>query len=132
VLLSPESPLEEGPVKVQDQLQAKEKRASGARRAITLLAIVVLSIAAGVFLGRFYFVRELLLFVAIAALLTFFGANLVVLGILFHAAGRSILQSVRKATKPGIATQEEANTERQAGPLVGNPTIATAAGADSP
>ena len=131
MLLSPESPLEEGPVKVQDQLQAKEKRASGARRAITLLAIVVLSIAAGVFLGRFYFVRELLLFVAIAALLTFFGANLVMLGILFHAAGRSILQSVQKA-KPGIATQEEANTERQAGPLVGNPTIATAAGADSP
>jgi hypothetical protein len=131
VLLSPESPLEEGPVKVQDQVQAKEKRASGARRAITLLAIVVLSIAAGVFLGRFYFVRELLLFVAIAALLTFFGANLVMLGILFHAAGRSILQSVQKA-KPGIATQEEANTERQTGPLVGNPTIATAAGADSP
>ena len=131
MLLSPESPLEEGPVKVQDQVQAKEKRASGARRAITLLAIVVLSIAVGVFLGRFYFVRELLLFVAIAALLTFFGANLVMLGILFHAAGRSILQSVRKA-KPGIAAQEEANTEQQAGPLVGNPTIATAAGADSP
>jgi len=118
-------------VKVQDQVQAKERRASGARRAITLLAIVVLSIPAGVFLGGFYFVRELLLFVAIAALLTFFGANLVVLGILFHAAGRSILQYVHKV-KPGIATQEEANTERQAGPLVGNPTIATAAGADSP
>jgi len=116
---------------MQDQVQAEEKRASRARRAITLLAIVVLSIAAGVFLSRFYFVCELLLFVAIAALLTFLGTNLVVLGILFHAVGRSILQSVRKA-KPGIAAQEEANTEQQAGPLVGNPTIATAAGADSP
>ena len=118
-------------MKVQDQGRAKEKRASGARRASTLLAIVVLSIAAGVFLGSFYFVREFLLVVAIAALLTFFGANLVVLGILFHAAGRNILQYVRKV-KPGIAAQEEAITERQAGPLVGNPAIGTAAGADTP
>jgi len=54
-----------------------------------------------------------------------------VLGILFHAAGRNILQYVRKV-KPGIAAQEEAITERQAGPLVGNPAIGTAAGADTP
>ncbi len=96
-------------------------RASGARRAITLLVIVVLGIAAGVFFGKFYFVRALLLFVCIAALVAFFAANLMVVGILFHAAGQSILQSVRKA-KP-VVTQEKANAEGQAVPFLGSPTV---------
>jgi hypothetical protein len=89
--------------------------------------IVLLGIAAGVFFGGFYFVHELVLFVAIAAILTFFGANLVVLGIVFHAAGRSILQSVQKA-KPGITAQDVPNVERQAGPIVVTPPVRPAAG----
>ena len=52
-----------------------------------------------------YIVRELLLFVACVALFVFFAANLALLGILFHAAGRSLLHSVRKA-RPEIAQQE--------------------------
>jgi hypothetical protein len=109
-------------VKVQHQVRRNGQRASGARRAITSLAIVALSIAAGVFFGKFYFVRELLLFVIIAAFLVFFGATVALLGILCHAAGRRIFQFVRRA-KPEIAAQGEANVEGQAGPFVGSPTV---------
>ena len=107
-------------MKVQEQV-----RASGTRRAITLLVFVVLSISAGVFFGRFYFVRELVLFVCVAVGVAFLAGNLVVLGILCHAAGQSILQSVRKG-KP-VAAQEKANAERQAGPFVESPTVGAAA-----
>jgi len=107
-------------VKARDQVRAKEKGASGARRATTLFAVVVLSVAAGIFLGKFYFVHELVLFVAIAAFVAFFAANLLVLGILCHAAGQSILHSVRKA-KTRAAAQEETNSERQVGPIVALP-----------
>ena len=109
-------------MKVQDQVRENGQRVSGARKGITLLAIVALSIAAGVFFGKFYFVRELLLFVIIAAFLVFFGANVALLGILCHAAGRSILNSLRKA-KAGITAQGEADVEGQAGPSAGSPTV---------
>jgi hypothetical protein len=88
---------------------------------------VVLGIAAGVFFGKSYFVHELVLFVALAAILTFLGANLVVLGIVFHIAGRTILQSVQKA-KRGITAQEVPNIERQAGPIVVTPPVRPSAG----
>jgi hypothetical protein len=104
-------------MEVQDRARAKEKLASGPSRAIVWPAIAVLGIVAGVFFGRFYFVHELVLFVAIAAILTFFGANLVVLGIVFHAAGRSLLQSVQKA-KPGLTAQEVPNVERRADTII--------------
>jgi hypothetical protein len=110
---------------VQEQV-----RASGARRAIMLPVIVALGIAAGVFFGKLYFVRELVLFVCITAIVALFAANLGVLGILFHAAGQSILQSVRKA-KPAAA-QEKFDAKRLAAPFLGSPTVSPAAGLDSP
>jgi len=82
---------------LQEQVQAR-----GARRAITLLVIVVLGIVAGVFFGQFYFVHELVLFVCIVVIVAFFAVNLMVLGVLFHLAGQSIFHSVRKA-KPVAA-----------------------------
>jgi hypothetical protein len=99
----------------------KEERASGAKKAFTLLVAVVLAISVYVLLQEVYFVRELLLFVACAALLAFFAANLVLLGILFHAAGRSVAQCLRK---PRMAPQEEVVVNRL---LVGSPTIDAAA-----
>jgi len=72
-------------------------------------------------------VRELLLFVACAALLVFFAANLALLGILFHAVVRSLVQFVREP-KTRIAQQEEAYADsmwvrlsclRQCAPLRG-------------
>ena len=83
----------------------KLKRTNGAKRAFIVLS-VSLGLAACVPLLDTYIVRELLLFVACAALFVFFAANLALLGILLHAAGRSLLHSVRKA-RPGIAQQEE-------------------------
>jgi hypothetical protein len=73
-----------------------------------------------------YIVRELLLFVAGAAFLVFFAANLALLGILFHAAGRGLLQSVRRP-KTRIARQEEAHAEHLIGAVVITPTIRTVA-----
>jgi len=55
---------EKGPVKLKRQDRIKEKRASGGKRALTLLAAVVLAISAYVLSQEVYFVRELLLFVA--------------------------------------------------------------------
>ena len=112
-------------MKVQEQV-----RASGARRAITLQVIVVLGVAAGVFFGKSYFARELVLFVCIAAIVALFAGNLVVLGILFHLGGQSILQSVRKA-KPAAA-QDKVNAERLAAPFLGFPTVSPAAELRSP
>jgi hypothetical protein len=106
-------------VKVQEQV-----RTSGVRRAIVLLVVVALAIGAGVFFGRFYFVRELLLFVVIAALLAFFVANLVVLGLVFQTAGRSIVQSVRNRRAKAVAV---VTAERQPRPFLGSPTVGTAA-----
>ncbi|MGB9421891.1 MAG: hypothetical protein WBR26_22670 [Candidatus Acidiferrum sp.] len=117
-------------MKNQDQVQATKKGTSGPRKAITLFIVAVLGIAVGIFFGHFYFVHELVLFVAIAALLAVFAANLLVLGILFRAAGQSILLAVRKA-KPRVAAQEETNSERQVGPILGSPTISTGAGTDA-
>ena len=82
----------------------EQVRASGSRRAIGPLAIVVLGIVASVFFRQFYFVRELALFVGIAAILAVFVGNLMVLGILFNAAGQSILQAVGKAAAQEKAT----------------------------
>jgi hypothetical protein len=50
-------------LEVQDRARAKEKLASGSRRAIVWVPIVALGIATGIFFGRFYFVHELVLFV---------------------------------------------------------------------
>jgi hypothetical protein len=117
-------------VKVLGQLRAKEKGTSGAKKAIALLTIVVLGLVAGIFFGGFYLVHELVLFVCIAALLALFSANLLVLGILLHAAGQGILQSLRKS-KPTIAAYEVAKSEHEDGSLVDSPTIGRAAGANS-
>ena len=104
----------------------KLKRMNGAKRAFTLLS-VSLGLAASVPLLGVYIVRELLLFVACAALLVFFAANLALLGILLHAVGRSLLQSIRQA-KTGIARQVEAHAEHLVGSLAVSPTISTVAG----
>jgi len=91
--------------KVEGRTPVKLKRTNGAKRGFIVLS-VSLGLAACVPLLDTYIVRELLLFVACAALFVFFAANLALLGILFHAAGRSLLHSVRKA-RPGITQQEE-------------------------
>ena len=94
-----------------------------AKRQFILLS-VSLGLAVCVALLDVYIVRELLLFVACAALLVFFAANLALLGILLHAVGRSLLQSVRQA-KTGIARQAEAHAEHLVGSLAVSPTIST-------
>ena len=103
----------------------KLKQMNGAKRGFTFLS-VSLGLAACVPLLDVYIVRELLLFVACAALLVFFAANLALLGILLHAVGRSLLQSVRQA-KTGIARQAEAHAEHLVGSLAVSPTMSTAA-----
>jgi hypothetical protein len=113
------------PVKPEEQVRVSLKTTSRAKRALVLTAALV-GLAALILLLDVYFVRELLLFVGCAALLVFFAANLALLGILFHAAWLSLLESVRKA-KPGIARQEEAHAERRVSPLTVSPPISTAA-----
>jgi len=94
-------------VKVEKQAGAKERRASEARRALYTLAVVLLAgIAAYICFDRFYLVREWLLVVALTALLVFLAANLAVLGLVVHAAGRMILGLVRKA-QPRIVVAKE-------------------------
>ena len=75
-----------------------------------------MGLAACVPLLDVYIVRELLLFAACAALLVFFAVNLALLGILFHAVGRGLLQSLRQQ-KTGIARQAEAHAEHLVGSL---------------
>jgi hypothetical protein len=75
-----------------------------------LPAIVSLSIAAGVFFGKRYFVQELFFFVGLTALLVFIGANVVVIGFLFHKAVQSVSRSVRTA-KPNYAPRDESVRE---------------------
>lgn len=117
-----ESCREESPVRVQEQGLTR-----GAKRAITVLMILLLGIGAGVFFGRFYFVQEFLLFVCIAALLAFFTANLVVLGILFQAAERSAVQAVRDRRMKRVAARAEASAGRQPRPFLGSPAAGTSA-----
>lgn len=117
-------------MKVQGPVRAEEKRASGLRRWTVWFAVGVLGIAVGVFFGKFYFVREFLLFVATTAILAVFGANLAVLVIVLHAAWRSILQSVQSA-KPGTVADEKAKAERQARAFVGSPTVSPMGRPDS-
>lgn len=111
-------------MKVDGQVRITEKRVSGAKRALSLLAAVALVISVRIFVQENYFVRELLLFVGCAALLVFFAANLALLGILFHASGRSIVQHFRKSR---IAVQEGGRSSPQTGPVVQAPTTATVA-----
>jgi len=103
----------------------KLKRMNGAKRGFMLLS-VSLGLTACVPLLDVYIVRELLLFVAGAAFLVFFAANLVLLGILFHAAWRGLLQSARKP-KTGMARQKKAHAEHLVGEVVMTPAISTVA-----
>jgi hypothetical protein len=113
------------PMKVEGRTPVKLKRTNGAKREFIVLS-VSLGLAACVPLLDTYIVRELLLFVTCAALLVFFAANVALLGILFHAAARSLLQFVREP-KTRIAQQEEACAEQLVGPFVVSPTMSAAA-----
>ena len=113
-------------MKSEGRTSVELKQMNGAKRGFTLLS-VSLGLSACVPLLDVYIVRELLLFVACAALLVFFAANLALLGILFHAVAQSLLQFVRQP-KPRIAQHEEAHAERLVGSLVVPPTISAAAG----
>lgn len=118
---------EKRPVKREPQVQVKPKRGNRAKRAFMLVTVVLVGSFACVLLLLLmgvYFVKEILLFVACAALLAFLAANLTLLGILFHAAGRRVLQCFRK---PGIAPQEEVGSQQHADPLVGSLTLGAAA-----
>ena len=89
-------------MKLESQVRVKESQASEAQKVLIVLAAALLAALVYVLFQQVYLLRELLLSVACAALLVFFAATLALLGILFHAAGQSILQSIRKAT-PRIA-----------------------------
>jgi hypothetical protein len=113
-------------MKSEGRTSVELKQMNGAKRGFTLLNFS-LGLAAGVAFLHVYIVRELLLFVACAALLVFFAANLALLGILFHAVVRSLVQFVREP-KTRIAQQEEAYADsmwvrlsclRQCAPLRG-------------
>jgi hypothetical protein len=108
-------------MKVEGKIPVKLKGMNGTKRELTWLGISLVGLATCVLLLDVYIVRELLLFVACAALLVFFAANLALLGILFHAVGRSFLQSVRQA-KTRVAQQVEAHAENLVGSLVASPT----------
>ena len=112
-------------MKSEGRTSVELKQMNGAKRGFTLLNFS-LGLAAGVAFLHVYIVRELLLFVACAALLVFFAANLALLGILFHAVVRSLVQFVREP-KTRIAQQEEAYAEQHVGPLIVSPAISTAA-----
>ena len=90
-------------MKVEGRTPVKLKRTNGAKRGFIVLS-VSLGLAACVPLLDTYIVRELLLFVACTALFVFFAANLALLGILFHAAGRSLLHSVSKSETRNCST----------------------------
>jgi hypothetical protein len=94
-----------------------------------LPVVVALGIGAGIFFGKVFFLRELLLFIAIVVLLALFAANLLVLGIVFQTAGRSILQFVR-AANPAVV-QENANSEGPRRAFLESPTIGAAPGTRS-
>jgi hypothetical protein len=114
-------------VKLQSQVRVK-KPATGAKKAFVLHMRLLLVTMAFVISLETYFLRELLLFVACAALLVFFAAGLALLGVLFHAAAQALLQSLRQPqSKPRIAQHEEAHAERLIGSLVVSPTISAAA-----
>ena len=95
---------------MQDQICGTQKNQGNTGKPLFRLAIILGSISLCVLFQRFYLVGELLVFVACAALLAFFVANLVILGILLQAAGRSIWRSVRK-TRPGIPSREQVPVE---------------------
>jgi len=72
-------------------------RTGGKRRSLTKLVAILSGTGAFVLLERLYFVRELLLFVALAVLLVFLAANVALLGLLVHAAMQGMFRSVRMA-----------------------------------
>jgi hypothetical protein len=72
-------------------------RTGGKRRSLTKLVTIFSGGAAFVLLESFYFLRELLLFVALAVLLVFLAADVALLGILVHAVVQSMFRSVRMA-----------------------------------
>ena len=115
---------EKNPVKREPQGQVKPKRGNRTERAFMLVTVVLVGSSACVLLLGAYFVKEILLFVACAALLALLAANVTQLGILFHAAGRRVLQYFRK---PGIAPQGEVCSQQHTDPLVGSPTLGAAA-----
>ena len=120
---------EKRPVKLESQVQAKEKPANGTKKAFVLHVRLLLVTMAFAISLETYFLREFLLFVACAALLVFFSVDLALLGVLFHAAAQGFLQSVgQPQPKPRIAQHEEAHAERLVGSLVVPPTISAAAG----
>ena len=111
---------------LERQASIKPKQTSARKRAFTLLIAALAGLTACTLFLDVYLLRELLLFVAVAALLVFFVANLALLGVLFHAAGRSVLNAVRNA-KTRNAQQEDAHAGQHVGPFVVSPSISTVA-----
>jgi len=117
---------EKRPVILERQVSIKPKRTSARKRAFTSLIVALVGLTACALFLDVYLLRELLLFVALAAPLVFFAANLALLGVLFHAAGRSVLHAVRSA-KTRNAQQQDAHAEQHLGPFVVSPSISTVA-----
>ena len=111
---------------LERQASIKPKQTSARKRAFTLLIAALAGLTACTLFLDVYLLRELLLFVAVAALLVFFVANLALLGVLFHAAGRSVLNAIRNA-KTRNAQQEDAHAGQHVGPFVVSPSISTVA-----
>lgn len=112
-------------MKLESEVRVKKNQAGNAKKAFIVFAALLLATSVYVLFQWVYLFRELLLVVACAAILVFFAGNLAMLGILFHAAGRSTRQSIRKATLR-IAQPEKAHAEQHLGPLLVSPTISAA------
>lgn len=112
-------------MKFESEIRGKRNQAGDLKKAFTFFAGALLAMSVYVLFQRVYLLRELLLAVACAAILVFFAANLAMIGILFHAAARSIRQSIRKAT-PRIGQPERTHVEEHLGPLLVSPTISPA------
>ena len=104
-------------MKVQGQIGLKPGEGGAARRAVTWLVIVAPGLAVYACLED-YMVRELFLFVALAALLVFFGLSVAVLSLLFHWAGQGLVCFVR-GVKSRMARPRQVAAEGHAGALVG-------------
>jgi hypothetical protein len=75
----------------QVQLRATEKRVGVLAAMLALFAIIVAGVSAGLLLGRLYFLRELLFFATLIAIMVFLGTNLAVAAILIGRALRGIV-----------------------------------------
>lgn len=87
-----------------------------AKRVRVLLAMFAAGLVTCLFFGRSYLLREALLFVALAALLTLFVVNLMIVGLLARSAVRTIHLLLRRA-RFQASSQPELGAFARVGPI---------------